>query len=456
MAKLEALLHLLEAQDNDLGLLTDAAMIERYRADATRRAGAAPLLVARPRSTEGVSAFLSACNRLGQAVVVQGGLTGLSGGARPEEGEVALSLERMTCIDAVDETAAMIVAEAGATLQSVQHAVASCGLQFGVDIGARGTATIGGMIATNAGGIRVLRYNMMRTQVIGLEAVLADGTVVGSMRGLTKDNSGPNLNQLFIGSEGLFGVVTKARLQLFPRPRHELNALCAVSSVEDALAMLRLLRQALGPQLSAFEGIFGSVYDGVAGFKGSAPLATGAPLYVLVEMQSFGDTEDGRVFERVLMDAYEQGLCSDIVVSQSGREFSAIWDVRENCTEYTFSLGRLRGHDVSVPLAALPIFISEAGQLLPKLDPDARAFIYGHLGDGNLHYTLMSDRCEQISPEIYRLAAELGGSVTAEHGVGVDKKPYLSLVRSAADLSTIRAMKTTLDPKNILNRGRVI
>ncbi|MFB9949192.1 FAD-binding oxidoreductase [Rhizobium puerariae] len=452
-----AFIERLPAGGHDLGIETDRDMMARHLADATRKPGPVPSLVARPKTTEGVSAFLKACHDAGQPVAVQGGLTGLSGGARPLEGEVVLSLERMRSLGPVDAVSATIVVEAGARLQTVQEAAESAGLCFGVDIGARGSATIGGMIATNAGGIRVLRHDMMRAQILGLEAVLADGTVLSSLRGLMKDNSGPNLNQLFIGGEGLFGVVTRACLRLSAKPAAERNALCAVPSVDSALVLLQRLRSALGPQLTAFEGIFAPVYEGISAMRrGAIPLPAGSPLYVIAEMQIFGAQAGDDVFETVLIQAYEDGLCSDIVVSRSGREFAAIWDVREGCTEFTFSLGRLTGHDISVPLRSIPAFMAEAETLLAGLDPEAGAYVFGHLGDGNLHYVVRTGRREAVSPEIYRLAARLGGSVTAEHGVGLDKKDYLSLVRSPAELATIRMLKAALDPKAILNRGRVL
>lgn len=457
----DRLLQCLAAIDHDFGILTESGMIARHLADATRRSGPEPQLVARPKTTEAVSVFLGLCHELGQTVAIQGGLTGLSGGARPMQGEVVLSLERLTNIESVDDVSATIVADAGATLQAVQMAADAAGLAFGVDIGARGSATIGGMIATNAGGIRVLRYDMMRAQVLGLEAVLADGTVLSSLRGLMKNNSGPNLNHLFIGSEGLFGVVTRACLRLSPKPIAERNALCAVPSVESAMLLLTMLRKALGPQLTAFEGIFAPVYEGVAGMAGrTVPLAPGAPLYILAEIQMFGKQAAigaiSDIFDGVLMQAYEEGLCSDIVVSQSGREFEAIWNIREACTEFTFSLGRLTGHDISVPLVSMSTFMEKAAEALRTSDPQASAYVFGHLGDGNLHYVVKTERPESVSPGLFRLAASLGGSVTAEHGVGADKRDYLPLVRSPQELATIRSLKATLDPKFILNRGRII
>lgn len=457
MSAATALLDHLRSSNGDLDLITDPSLMTRYLTDATRVAGALPRFVARPRTTQAVSQILRICHAADQPIVVQGGLTGLSGGARPKEGEAVISLENMSCLAPVDPIAATVVVDAGTALQAVQDAADDAGLYFGVDIGARGSATIGGLVSTNAGGIRVLRYDMMRAHVLGVEAVLSDGTILSSLRGLMKDNSGPNLNHLFIGSEGLYGVVTKVCLRLSAKPTSERNALCAVPSITAALALLQRLRSALGPRLTAFEGIFAPVYAGVANMLGSkAPLSAGAPLYILTEVQFFGDEVAESLFETVLMQSYEEGLCEDIVISQSGRDFATIWSVRESCNEYTFSLGKLVGHDVSIPLATLSRFSQEAEFVLATTDPEAKAYVFGHLGDGNLHYVVKTECRERVSPALYELAARCGGSVTAEHGVGHDKREYLSLVRSPAELSTIRSLKMALDPKSILNRNRVI
>lgn len=439
----------------DLALLSGERAVERYRVDATRRKGPVPEVVARPKTTADLSALLVFCNARRQSVVVQGGLTGLAGGARPQAGELPISLERMRAVGEPDIAALSLEVEAGATLEAVQARAADAGLMFGVDIGARGTATIGGMIATNAGGIRVLRHGMFRAQVMGLEAVLADGRTLTSMRGLQKDNSGYDLKPLFIGSEGTLGVVTRAKLRLLPKPRQERNALCVVGSVEHALMLLGHLRGRLGPELSACEAIWPNVYAGIVALRGgSGPLPTGAPLYLLVETQSFRDGEDD-LFETVLGEAYEQGLCSDVVLSQSGREFDDLWKIRDGCTEYTATLGGMTGHDVSLPAPMMATFLTEAEPIVRSIDPSATICIFGHLGDGNVHYIVKSAEIAEISPKIYACAAGHGGSVTAEHGVGADKKLHLPLVRSSVEFALMRALKQAVDPNGILNPGRI-
>ncbi|WP_343504238.1 FAD-binding oxidoreductase [Alloyangia pacifica] len=420
----EVLLGRLRALPFDLGLLTDPTFCARHATDASRIALAPPSLVIRPCDTQGVSAALSACHELGQRVVVQGGLTGLSGGARVLRGEVALSLERLRFLGPVDSVAAQIEVGAGVPPQLLQDAVAEAGLVFGVDLGARGSATIGGMISTNAGGIRVLRYGMMRAQVLGVEAVLADGTVLSDMRGLEKNNAGMNLAQLFTGSEGTLGVITRARLRLHPAPDMTAVALCAVTCLEHALALLARMRRDLGPALSAFECLWPEVYAGAVGLAGQRPLPEGAGLYLLIEMQGPSQALRPEAFETVLMAAFEDGLIADVVLAQSGREASALWHLRELCTEFSFSLGRLRPHDLSLPLAALPSFVERADARVRELDPEAQVLIYGHLGDGNLHYLVRTEQGEAVSAAVNALAAEMGGSITAEHGVGLDKRQH--------------------------------
>ncbi|MBY5973779.1 FAD-binding oxidoreductase [Ferrimonas balearica] len=446
----------LAATGLDLGLVTDPDQLARFATDATRRVAATPSLVIRPADTAGVSAVLRLCQEAGRRVVVQGGLTGLSGGARVQPEEVVLSLERMTAIGPVDDLAAQVEVGAGATLQQVQEAGAASGLIFGVDLGARGSATIGGMIATNAGGIRVLRYGMMRAQVAGIEAVLADGTVVTAMKGLEKDNAGPDLRQLFIGSEGTLGVVTRALLRLHPAPTVETNALCAVDNVEAAQALLRHLRARLGPLLSAYEGIWPEVYEGACALTCNPPLPTGAGLYVLTEIQGMREILQEDAFEAALIEAYEAGLCRDVVVSQSARDHDRLWALREACVEFTFSLGNLLPHDLSLPARALPAFLAEARTRLTEVDPQAGVYIYGHLGDGNLHYIVKTEARSEVSAALNGLAARLGGSITAEHGVGQDKAPYLSMVRSEQERLVMTRLKAAMDPAELLNAGRVL
>lgn len=438
-----------------MGLIRDPDAAAPFACDASRKGGVIPPLVIRPVDTAGVSEALRLCHAHGQPVAVQGGLTGLSGGARVQPGEIALSLHRLARLGTPDLTTNLIEAEAGVPLQRVQEAAQEAGLYFGVDLGARGTAMVGGCISTNAGGIRVIRYGMFRAQVAGLTAVLADGTIIRAMGGLAKDNAGMDLAQMFIGTEGTHGVVTEALLRLHPAPTLQRSAFCAVVGPEAAMELLPYLRTGLGNTLSAFEGIWPDVYAGAAAHCGVHPLPEGAGLYILVEIQGVAATLKDDILETILMGALEAGLCTDVVVAGSGREHDGLWRLRDACPEFTFSLGSLVPHDVSLPLTRLADFVTQAKVRVREIDTSAEIMIYGHLGDGNLHYLVRTETREAVSAAVNRLAAEMGGSITAEHGVGIDKAPYLPLVRSPAELELMRTLAKTLDPVGILNPGRI-
>ncbi|WP_019996795.1 FAD-binding oxidoreductase [Aureimonas ureilytica] len=449
---LDRLSSLLPAQ----ALLVGDAIGAGYREDLRAKPSAVPRFVLRPGTTQEVAACLKLCDAAGQPLAVQGGRTGLSGGHRIVEGEAVLSTERMTELGAIEEAGATVLAAAGTPLQRVQEAAQAAGFLVGVDLGARGTATVGGNIATNAGGIRVLRYGMFRAQVAGLEAVLADGTVLSSLRGLAKDNTGYDLNQLFIGSEGTLGVVTRARLRLHPLPRREVAALLAVPSVEAGLALLHRLRAAFGSSLSAFEFMGAAIFEGILGFLGrAAPLETRAPIYILTEIQAFG--EEGVVdgFEAALMAAIEDGVALDAVVSQSQREFASLWTIRDSGSDFVRTMDHIISGDVSVPVDRTAVFLEESQAAVRRIDPHTDFFLFGHMGDGNVHYVIRTPKGLEAMDAVYRCAAACGGSISAEHGIGFDKKPWLHLTRSEAEIEAMRRLKRAFDPNNILNPGRI-
>lgn len=428
-----------------------------WQRDAVQIDGARPALVLRPGSVAEVSAILSAAQALRQPLVIQGGRTGLSGGARPRPGEIALSLDRMTALLPVDPLSATIVAEAGVRIEAVQQAARAAGLQLAVDWGARGTATVGGAIATNAGGIRVLRHGMFAEQVAGLEAVLADGTIVDSLRGLSKDNAGYDLRRLFIGTEGTLGVVTRARLRLKPAPMTEAAALLALPSPGAALALLPFLRGRINDLLSAFEILFPDVYAGAVAETGlAAPLPAGAALYVLLDIQGASPDSDTDRFHAALAEAMAQGLVSDAVLTASGREFAQLWALREAVSGFIFALPDIVGHDIGLPLAAMEAFLTRAAAAVAGIDPLARCLVFGHLGDGNLHYIVQTRRPEAITEAVFGTVAAMGGTIAAEHGVGQDKARWLALCRSAGERAVMARLKATLDPACILNPGRVL
>lgn len=437
-------------------LLTGDAVDPHYHEDRRGRPSFPPRFILRPGSTAEVSACLAACNDFAQPLVVHGGRTGLSGGHRIASGEAVLSLQRLGVLGDVDRGSNTVLASAGVPLQKVQEAADAADRLFGVDIGSRGTATIGGNIATNAGGIRVLRYGMFRAQIAGLETVLADGTILSSLRGLDKDNTGYDLNQLFIGSEGTLGVVTQALLRLHPKPAASANAFLAVPSLPAAIDLLHRLRRAMGPALSAFELMLPDAFDGVVSFLGATrPVAARTPFYVLTEVQAWREDDTLDSFADTLMQALEDGLALDAVISQSIREYQAMWDIRDACSDYCRSLDQISSGDLSVPVARMQPFLEESQAAIRSIDPDTQFLVFGHLGDGNLHYVIRTPKGARAIDTAYRLAASHGGSISAEHGVGVDKKPWLPLSRSEAEIATMRRLKAALDPKSILNRGRI-
>ncbi|MDE1157379.1 MAG: FAD-binding oxidoreductase [Neorhizobium sp.] len=453
--RVRALLDTLGGQFDAGALLVNGQVSGSYAEDAMGR-GVRPPVVLRPGSTEGVAAMLAAADSLRQPLVIQGGRTGLSGAARPLAGEVSMSLERMTGILALDAQAQTITVLAGTPLQIVQEAALDAGLYFGVDIGARGTSAIGGNIATNAGGIRVLRYGMFRAQVAGLEVVLADGSILSSLKGLPKDNSGYDLNPLFIGTEGTLGVITKACLKLHPKPKGERNALLALPSLSAAQALLSRLRGEIGGLISAFEIIFPDVYAETVGYmKLRPPVPVGSGLYAVVEIQGQAPEEDDARLEAALGAAIEDGLVEDAVLSSSGREFDEIWAIRDGINDYLFSLGAMENYDLAVPVSRIEEFVARAETAVADIDRSARAFLFGHLGDGNLHYCVITEQAKSVSKAVYEAVASVGGGITAEHGIGTDKVAYLKLSRSDAEIAAMRRLKAAFDPNGILNAGRV-
>src|SRR5690349_9418479 len=440
------------------GLLEGAAVRERGAALFHGRVEAE--LLVRPRDTAQVSRVLALCHARGQPVVVHGGLTGLVNGADAARGDLVLSLESMNAIERVDAAGRTLRAQAGAKLGNVQREAEKHGMVFPLDLGARDSCTVGGNISTNAGGLRVLRYGMMRNLVLGIEAVLADGTVLTSLNRMLKNNAGYDLKQLFIGSEGTLGIVTRAELRLVSRTRSQETLLASLPTFDSMVDLLGRLDSGLGGQLAAFEALWGNYYDynTLPAAGNAAPLARGAPYYVIAEALG-GDPEHDRArTESVLAQALDDGVLSDVTIASSETERRAIWAIREDVWQ-TKAIAPLLTFDVSLPIENMKAYTEEVCAAVHAYAGPNRAFVFGHMADGNLHLVIAagddSATRARVEDMVYRPLAAIGGSVSAEHGIGLEKRAYLPLSRTAAEIAAMRAIKRALDPKGILNPGKV-
>lgn len=437
----------------------------RYKADWSGAAPVEPIALLRPASTEQVSVAMRICHAHQVPVVAQGGMTGLAGGALPLAGAVTLTLERMNFIEQVDTTAATITVQAGVTLQAVQQAALDAGMVFGLDLGARGSCQIGGNLATNAGGNGVVQYGMAREQTLGVEVVLADGTVLPMLRPMLKNNTGYDLKHWFIGSEGTLGIITRAMLVLRPAPRARVSTLVALPNYTSAIALLRQLQNLFPGALAAFELMWDDFYSTSLHWNQMAsPLSEAYPFQVLAEVTGHVETNLADKLQAALEEAMEGGTVLDAVVAQSHAQAQALWRIREATAEFPIHLAPIN-FDISLPLDQIDAFAEDCVQALTARWPTQRSLRFGHLGDGNLHLTtdarslgeeISHTELEHAVEEIvYGLLAKRGGSVSAEHGIGLHKKPYLLISRTPAEIAAMRAIKHALDPLNLLNPGKV-
>lgn len=447
-----ALLDALRSVVGDRHCLTDAALRATYEVDWTRRFRGVALAVVRPGSAEEVAAVLRACADAGAGVVPQGGNTGFVGGSVPRDGQVVLSLLRLADVGEVDVDAGEVTAGAGATLASVQERARVAGWEVGVDLGARDSATIGGMVATNAGGIHVLRHGPMRRQLLGFEAVLADGRILRRLPGMPKDNTGYDLAGLLAGSEGTLGVITRVRLRLVPRLAHRSVAVVGFADVASAVGSAARLRRELG-SLLALELFTDAGLELVLRHANVAsPFAARRPAYLLVEAGSDeADPTDSLVglLERIGVDEAATALATD----PAGRE--RLWQLRERHTEAVGAEGVPHKLDVSVPLARYAELVERAPEVAEAVHAGARTIVYGHVGDGNLHVNVLGPPAEDDSVDdaVLGLVVALGGSVSAEHGIGVAKVGWLERDRGADTVAAMRALKRAWDPDGIMNPG---
>lgn len=431
--------------------------------------GRTPLVV-RPGSTAEVAAVLKLAHETGTPVVPQGGATGLVGGHVPHEtgAEIVLSLTRMKAIRAIDPAGNTITVDAGVTLQETQDAAAAVNRLFPLNIGSKGSCTIGGNLSTNAGGTQAIAYGMARDLVLGLEVVLADGRVWNGLRTLKKDNTGYDLKHLFMGAEGTLGVITGAVLKLFPAPRAIEAAWVAVPSPAAALALLERAQERAGPTVTGFElmprNLFGFVLKHLAGARD--PLAAPAPWYVLMELSTASAQGLRETLEEILAAGFEAGIVEDAAIAETIDQRNAFWRLREGMSEVQKFEGGSIKHDVSVPVAAVPAFIAEANAACEALIEGCRVVPFGHLGDGNIHYNVSQPvgadkeaflaRWDEVQALVHGIVRKFGGSISAEHGIGRMKRDLLPGVKDPVELELMRSLKALLDPKGILNPGKVL
>ncbi len=444
---------------------TDPSELEPYLTDWRGQISGRALIRVSPRTTEEVSQVVMACGAFRAGIVAQGGNTGLCAGATPDDTgrQVLLSLQRLNRVRKVDAIDYSIEVEAGCLLASVQDAARRAGRYFPLSLGAEGSCQIGGNLATNAGGINVIRYGTARAQVLGLEVVLADGSVLSTLRSLRKDTAGYDLKQLFIGSEGTLGIITAATLRLYPEPGETSTALIAIADSGEAVRLLATLRQTLGDRIEAFELVSGPIFELVERHIPNAklPFDRSHPWYVLLEAETDGEPE--RVGD-ALMSEMDKGTLLDVVIAKSAAESARLWHLRHTVAEAERQQGGILKHDISVPIGRMQEFLDRGAMLIGELVPNAQPLAFGHVGDGNLHYNvqlspsdgdLADPQGHAVTQAIYDLVADLGGSFSAEHGVGLTKKSHLARYRGGVELELMRHLKRALDPENILNPGKL-
>jgi len=433
---------------------------ERSMTDWTRHEPTRAAALLLPRTTDEVSRALAICHAAHRPVVPQGGMTGLAGGAIPRAVDIALSLDRLAGIEEIDPASATMTVRAGTTLQTAQEAATQAGFELALDLGARGSCQIGGNLATNAGGNRVIQSGTARDQVLGLEVVLANGAVLSSLGKMVKNNTGYDLKHWFIGSEGTLGVITRAVLRLHPPRAARHTALVALDSYDAAVSLLRRLTTRFGNDIGAFEIMWPDFYDfGVASTGTRSPFADAHPLYALIEHASFDATDGGERFGAALTEALGVRAIRDAVIAQSLADARGLWAVRECTAEFPVRLDPIN-FDVSLPIGMIGAFVDRCRAELDRQWPGNRSYFFGHIGDSNLHVTVDGHSVPGVAHHavyafVYEMLGPLHGSVSAEHGIGLLKREFLPISRSRDELAAMAAIKHALDPHGILNPGKL-
>jgi len=416
-----------------------------------------------PETTEEVSSILRLCNAQGKQVVVHGGLTNLVGGTEASSEQIVLSLERMNNIEEIDEQSRTATVQSGVILENLHGAVAEKKLSFPLNFGARGSAQIGGIISSNAGGLRVLKYGMTRQLVLGIEAVMADGTIINSLKKIIKDNSGYDLKQLFIGSEGTLGIVTRAVLKLEEEPSSRNAAYLAVNEYDDVVKLLKFFDQGLAGKLSGFELIWRNTYEQMTSTSDAVrpPLPYDYNYYILIETLGSQAQTDQAEFQQLLESTIETELALDAVMAQSPSDVEWFFRIREDVNNLTDSMTHDQHFDISLPVALIGDYIGDRYKELESLSGVEQVYAFGHVADGNIHFMVGKEHTGDelrlaINNIIYSGLKSIGGSVSAEHGIGVHKKDYLSISRSAEEIALMQMLKKTMDPEGILNPGLII
>ncbi len=459
-------MQLLQQLTQQLGrekVLTGEAVSKRYHHIWQMHLALQAKAVLLPTSTQDVSASLRICHEHGQEVVVHGGLTNLVGATQSTENQVIIATDKLNKIEETDASSRTMTVQAGVILEQIQQAAKEHNLQFPLNFGAKGSAQIGGIIATNAGGLRVLKYGMTRRQILGLEVVLPDGTILSNLKKIIKDNSGYDLKQLFIGSEGTLGLVTRAVLRLNEAPKSRCSAWVGINGYENVIAFLKYMDKELAGTLSAYELIWKDTFEVMTGPTSGtkSPLSLDYQYYVLAESLGSDQARDTAVFQSLLEVALKKGLIQDGVFADNASDLRWFWQIREDVRVLSAIADHDQHFDISLPLPLIGQYVEDARNELRKIPQVKEIFNFGHVADGNIHFIIgkqndSAELTQSVNEIVYGKIAAVNGSVSAEHGIGLDKKAYLHHSRSTAEINLMKTLKRTIDPKNILNPGRII